>query len=523
MATVVCVVACRAAWGRERRLSRACSRGRALAPTPEHQCRASKHDRHRVPELAPLHYCSRSAAARGRAGRAGRCSRRANKAPRAGRDRAVARCKPAPRAARAQSSGRGRQSPLARLARSPKMPPKRVFVGHVIHSASLSELVVQEAAVVVDEESGRILDVSAPEPQGYSAPEYSVHVLKVPRQPPARRRARHGGAAAARHAAPSLHRRRRTGQPIHHPRLHRHPRPRASGAAGSGASGGLRQTAPRRRRSQRGRPRAAALSARPCLPPRLPARPAQYKFTGTGTDLPLFSWLDTYTFPTESGMRQLEEARLCYGRLIDRLLANGTTTAVGRRARSWLQAGAPAAAPVLATGCRARRLPCSRRPARSHRRCAKAAALDRCPPAAPPRSAPPHPGRCTTPRWTPSPPSCSWTCCTRRASARSWARCRAPPGGPCMRAHLSRCRSAPAPQHPLAGPPARPAAPHPPCLALARPRRCPWTATRPRATFAARRRTWPRRARWWRTWRPRAARASCPASCRASSPPARPS
>jgi hypothetical protein len=63
--------------------------------------------------------------------------------------------------------------------------------------------------------------------------------------------------------------------------------------------------------------------------PDAPWPPApQYKFTGTGTDLPLFTWLDTYTFPTEAGMRQLEEARQCYGKLVDRLLANGTTTAV---------------------------------------------------------------------------------------------------------------------------------------------------------------------------------------------------
>lgn len=54
----------------------------------------------------------------------------------------------------------------------------------------------------------------------------------------------------------------------------------------------------------------------------------QYKFTGTGTDLPLFQWLDTYTFPTESGMADLSEAKECYSKMITRLLANGTTTAV---------------------------------------------------------------------------------------------------------------------------------------------------------------------------------------------------
>lgn len=54
----------------------------------------------------------------------------------------------------------------------------------------------------------------------------------------------------------------------------------------------------------------------------------QYSYTGTATDKPLMSWLDDYTFPAEARHAQLALARSEYLKLIDRLLANGTTTAM---------------------------------------------------------------------------------------------------------------------------------------------------------------------------------------------------
>eukprot|EP00877_Chromochloris_zofingiensis_P000041 jgi/Chrzof1/10037/Cz04g24280.t1 len=53
----------------------------------------------------------------------------------------------------------------------------------------------------------------------------------------------------------------------------------------------------------------------------------QYPFTGTGTDLPLFDWLDTYTFPTEASFANVEYACQMYSLVVDRLLSMGTTTA----------------------------------------------------------------------------------------------------------------------------------------------------------------------------------------------------
>ncbi|KAL1499310.1 hypothetical protein AB1Y20_011518 [Prymnesium parvum] len=54
----------------------------------------------------------------------------------------------------------------------------------------------------------------------------------------------------------------------------------------------------------------------------------QHQFCGTATDLQLMAWLQHYTFPAE---RRLEDASLAadvYTRLVRRLLAHGTTTAV---------------------------------------------------------------------------------------------------------------------------------------------------------------------------------------------------
>jgi guanine deaminase len=57
----------------------------------------------------------------------------------------------------------------------------------------------------------------------------------------------------------------------------------------------------------------------------------QYAFAGTGTDRQLMGsngWLETYTFPTEAGMRDLHRARRVYQAVVKRTLSLGTTTAV---------------------------------------------------------------------------------------------------------------------------------------------------------------------------------------------------
>jgi guanine deaminase len=54
----------------------------------------------------------------------------------------------------------------------------------------------------------------------------------------------------------------------------------------------------------------------------------QYKYAGTGTDVPLMSWLNKYAFPTERRILDDEDfATETYSRLIQRCLKNGTTTA----------------------------------------------------------------------------------------------------------------------------------------------------------------------------------------------------
>ncbi|CAL5228621.1 g11785 [Coccomyxa viridis] len=54
----------------------------------------------------------------------------------------------------------------------------------------------------------------------------------------------------------------------------------------------------------------------------------QYSYTGTATDRPLMDWLDHYTFPREAQMQDLKEAKAQYSQLVQRLISNGTTTAV---------------------------------------------------------------------------------------------------------------------------------------------------------------------------------------------------
>ncbi|KAJ3333148.1 hypothetical protein HDU76_011065 [Blyttiomyces sp. JEL0837] len=53
----------------------------------------------------------------------------------------------------------------------------------------------------------------------------------------------------------------------------------------------------------------------------------QYVFTGTGLDLPLMDWLNNYTFPRESNFSDESYARDAYTRAVQRSLRCGTTTA----------------------------------------------------------------------------------------------------------------------------------------------------------------------------------------------------
>ena len=52
---------------------------------------------------------------------------------------------------------------------------------------------------------------------------------------------------------------------------------------------------------------------------------AQYPMLGTGMDLPLLDWLNTYAFPTEARFADTGYAREIYSRLARELIANGTT------------------------------------------------------------------------------------------------------------------------------------------------------------------------------------------------------
>ncbi|WP_436399217.1 amidohydrolase family protein [Roseobacter sp. S98] len=54
----------------------------------------------------------------------------------------------------------------------------------------------------------------------------------------------------------------------------------------------------------------------------------QFPQLGTALDVPLEDWLFRYTFPLEARFDDLAYARAVYDRLVRRLLANGTTTAV---------------------------------------------------------------------------------------------------------------------------------------------------------------------------------------------------
>lgn len=55
---------------------------------------------------------------------------------------------------------------------------------------------------------------------------------------------------------------------------------------------------------------------------------AQWAQSGTALDLPLYDWLNTYTFPIESKFADLDFAQKVYTQVVKQLLANGTTTAL---------------------------------------------------------------------------------------------------------------------------------------------------------------------------------------------------
>lgn len=54
----------------------------------------------------------------------------------------------------------------------------------------------------------------------------------------------------------------------------------------------------------------------------------QWAQSGTALDIPLYDWLNTYTFPLESKFSDLEFAKQVYDDVVSTLLANGTTTAL---------------------------------------------------------------------------------------------------------------------------------------------------------------------------------------------------
>ncbi|MFF5996418.1 guanine deaminase [Lysinibacillus sp. KU-BSD001] len=54
----------------------------------------------------------------------------------------------------------------------------------------------------------------------------------------------------------------------------------------------------------------------------------QWAQSGTALDIPLFDWLNTYTFPIESKFSDVSFAKKVYEDVVSTLLANGTTTAL---------------------------------------------------------------------------------------------------------------------------------------------------------------------------------------------------
>ncbi|KAG0163643.1 hypothetical protein DFQ28_011195 [Apophysomyces sp. BC1034] len=56
------------------------------------------------------------------------------------------------------------------------------------------------------------------------------------------------------------------------------------------------------------------------------AHAPQFVFAGSGMDLPLLEWLNTYVFHVESKFQLAEYAERCYTKVVSRFLKNGTTT-----------------------------------------------------------------------------------------------------------------------------------------------------------------------------------------------------
>ena len=54
----------------------------------------------------------------------------------------------------------------------------------------------------------------------------------------------------------------------------------------------------------------------------------QYINGGKGTNLPLLEWLETYTFPSETRLKNVDIAANVYDKVVERTLRNGTTTAM---------------------------------------------------------------------------------------------------------------------------------------------------------------------------------------------------
>lgn len=54
----------------------------------------------------------------------------------------------------------------------------------------------------------------------------------------------------------------------------------------------------------------------------------QWAQAGTALDIPLYDWLNTYTFPIEAKFEDIEFAKKVYNEVVQTLLANGTTTAL---------------------------------------------------------------------------------------------------------------------------------------------------------------------------------------------------
>ncbi|ORY05201.1 Metallo-dependent hydrolase [Basidiobolus meristosporus CBS 931.73] len=53
----------------------------------------------------------------------------------------------------------------------------------------------------------------------------------------------------------------------------------------------------------------------------------QYVFTGSGMDLQLLDWLNTFTFPRESRFNNTNYAKDAYSKVVDRVIRSGTTAA----------------------------------------------------------------------------------------------------------------------------------------------------------------------------------------------------